>query len=295
LKQRLTAAAGQDSEEMVLPADGLLPGTQKFRVAWPGVAGPLEGVVVNWSLPANPSTKFDLVSLGAQFNDRLTQIFHNEYRAPRSTYCSLATPAQGIGSWCHPQEKFEVDDAGLRAVSSKASGRFVSPLGVPFATPGEGTDANATFVSQWTNYPPALEIPLTGRSAHAYLLMAGTAPPMQSRFDNGEVVVTYMDGSTARLALHNPTTWWPIDQDYFIDDYAFARPEPLPPRVNLKTGTLRVLDLAEFKGHGGVVPGGAATVLDLSLDPAKQLKSLTVRALANEVVIGLLAVTLARE
>ena len=103
------------------------------------------------------------------------------------------------------------------------------------------------------------------------------------------------DGSTSRLALHNPTTWWPIDQDYFIDDYAFARPEPIPPRVDLKTGRVRLLAPVTFKGRGGPVPGGAATALSLSLDPTKDLRSLTVRALANEVVIGLMAATLARE
>jgi hypothetical protein len=107
--------------------------------------------------------------------------------------------------------------------------------------------------------------------------------------------VTYADSSTERLALNNPTTWWPIDQDYFIDDYAFRRPEPIPPRVDLKTGTVRLLNVATFKGQGGKVPGGAATVLDLPLRPEKELKSLTVRALANEVVIGLMAVTLVRE
>jgi hypothetical protein len=42
------------------------------------------------------------------------------------------------------------------------------------------------------------------------------------------------------------------------------------------------------------VPGGAATMLDLVLDPQKELQSLTVRALANEVVIGLMAATLQR-
>jgi hypothetical protein len=35
-------------------------------------------------------------------------------------------------------------------------------------------------------------------------------------------------------------------------------------------------------------------VLELALDPAKELKSLTVRALANDVVIGLMAATLVR-
>jgi hypothetical protein len=94
--------------------------------------------------------------------------------------------------------------------------------------------------------------------------------------------------------LHNPTTWWPIDQDYYIDDFAFARPEALPVRVDLKTGNVRVLEMNSFKGRGGKISGGAATVLDLPLDPAKELKSLTVRALANEVVIGLMSVTLQR-
>jgi hypothetical protein len=35
-------------------------------------------------------------------------------------------------------------------------------------------------------------------------------------------------------------------------------------------------------------------VLDLALDPAKQLQSLTVRTLANDVVIGLMSATLER-
>jgi hypothetical protein len=112
---------------------------------------------------------------------------------------------------------------------------------------------------------------------------------MQSRIDNGEIIVTYADDSTSRLALHNPTTWWPIDQDYFSDDYAFARPEPIPPRIDLKTGQVRLLDAATFKGRGGPVPGGSAIALALPLNPAKDLRSLTVRALANEVVIGLMA------
>jgi hypothetical protein len=124
--------------------------------------------------------------------------------------------------------------------------------------------------------------------------MAGSTNPMQSRLDNGEVEVTYADGTTARLALHNPTTWWPIEQDYFIDDFQFHRPGVIPPRVDLKTGRMRLLDPSGFKGRGRAVPGGAATVLDLPLDAAKELRSLTVRTLANEVVVGLMAATLER-
>ena len=94
--------------------------------------------------------------------------------------------------------------------------------------------------------------------------------------------------------LRNPANWWPIDQDYFIDDFAFRRPEPIPPRVDLKSGIVRVLDVDEFKGKGGKVVGGAATVLDMPLNADQELKSVTVRTLANEVVIGLMALTLVR-
>jgi hypothetical protein len=240
------------------------------------------------------SNSFESVNLASNFNDRVTQIFRNEYRSPRSPFVSLATPKQGIGGWCEPNEKFDVDDSGLRAVAAKSTGKIILPNGVPLATPGESNVKNIAFVSQWDNYPREISLPLAGKSSHAFLLMAGSTDAMKSRLDNGEVIVTYADGTTTRLALRNPETWWPIDQDYFTDDYAFRLAAPLPPRVDLKTGKIRVLDAATFKGTGGKVPGGAATVLELPLDGTKELKSLTVRALANEVVIGLMSVTLAR-
>jgi hypothetical protein len=247
---------------------------------------------LDWAQPLN--APFEVVDLTRVFNDRVTEIFRHEYRSPRSPFCSLATPQQGIGSWCHPLDTFVVDDSGLRAAAAQAGNRLRLPNGVPLATPGLTNTPNITFVSQWDNFPREISVPLTGRSSHAFLLLAGSTSAMQSRFDNGEVIVAYQDGTTARLALRNPTTWWPIDQDYYIDDFAFARPEPLPPRVDLRTGAVRILQLNEFKGKGREVPGGAATVLELPLDASRELKSLTLRALANEVVIGLMSVTLQR-
>ena len=195
--------------------------------------------------------RLEMVDLTGTFNAKLVQLFKTEYLEPRSPYCSLATPTQGIGSWCHPKEEFEVDDAGLRAEAAKAGGKILLPNGVPLATPGTGDGKNVAFVSQWKNYPSEISVPLAGKASHLFLLMAGSTDAMQSRFDNGEVIANYADGSSTRLALENPTTWWPIDQDYYIDDYAFARPEPLPVRVNLKTGKIRMLEMESFKRHGG--------------------------------------------
>jgi hypothetical protein len=132
------------------------------------------------------------------------------------------------------------------------------------------------------------------RGDPAALLMAGSTNAMQCRFDNGEVVANYTDGSTTTLTLHSPVNWWPIEQDYHIDPFAFSRPEPVPPRLDLKSATLRVMDSTDCKSRGALIAGGAATLLDLPLDRTKELKSLTVRTHGNEVIIGLMAVTIAR-
>lgn len=236
------------------------------------------------------------VDLAPHFNDRVTEIFKpGKYVSPRSPFVSLALPAQGIGAWAgHVNATAEIDDTGLRAAAVANGGRIALPTGVSFATPGPGTAPNILFVSQWDNYPREASVPLAGRARVVHLLMAGSTNAMQSRLDNGEVVVTYADGSTTRLALRNPETWWPIEQDFFVDDFQFRIETPLPVRVDLKTGEVRFLDRRSFKGQGRTVPGGAATVLELDLDPNKELRSLTVRALANEVVIGLMAATLVR-
>jgi hypothetical protein len=195
------------------------------------------------ALAVTVGAKFEPVEMAASFNDRVTQIFKNEYRAPRSPFVSLALPKQGIGGWAGGvNASAEIDDAGLRARAMKDGGRFLLPNGVPFATPGASNVKNILFVSQWDNYPREAVVSFGGKAAGVVLLMAGSTNPMQSRLDNGEVVVTYADGSTARLALVNPETWWPIEQDYFIDDFQFRVDAPLPVRVDLKTGDVRVLD-----------------------------------------------------
>jgi hypothetical protein len=273
--------------------DGVVPGTNRVEVKLRS-GDTIAATVTNWRVERPPASPEPL-DLRPHFNDRVTQIFRNEYLAPRSPHVSLAVPKHGYSNWCKPAETFEVDDAGLRRAADAGGGRIVLPPGIPFATPGSGDAKNVLFTSRWDTFSAEASIALTGRASHVYLLMAGSTHSTLSRFDNGEVVITYADGSSERLALRNPTTWWPIDQDYLIDDFAFRRPEPIPPRVDLRTGKIRVTTLADFKGKGGVVPGGAATVLDLPLDPRKELKSLTVRALANEVVIGLMSATLVRQ
>jgi hypothetical protein len=231
------------------------------------------------------------VDLNPWFNDRVTELFKpGKYLSPRSPYVSLSLPSQGIGAWAgHVNAMAAIDDSGLRA----QGGTLRLPNGLSFATPAASGAANVLFTSQWDNYPKQATVPLQGRAGRIYLLMAGSSNFMQSRIDNGEVVVTYVDGTRGRLALRNPESWWPIEQDYFVDDYQFPYCGRLPVRVDLKTAKVRVLDPAALpQALLGKIDGGSATVLEMPLDRDKPLKSLELRTLANDVVIGLMGVTL---
>lgn len=241
---------------------------------------------------AEPDTvgKFRQVKLDKYFNSEVDDIYKNEYLSPRPPYTTLQLPVQGIGEWCHPDLTAEINDSVFRTLVT--DGRF-TVAGVPFRTPEEGN--NIIYTSLWDNYPESIEIPLTGKAASAYLLMAGSTNHMQSRIDNGLVIATYKDGSSDTLRLVNPDNWCPIEQDYFVDGKAFYTTEPRPYRVALASGLVsRDLgsELRMTEVYGRPIPGGAAQMLRMPLNSQKKLRSLTLRTLSNDVVIGLMGVTL---
>ena len=245
--------------------------------------------------PVKPTGTLDALDLSGAFNDRVTNIFRNEYRSPRSPFVSLSLPKQGLGGWAGAvNDHASIDDSGVRLLSLKGRGFLDLPSGVRFRTPADSSSNNVVFVSRWSNYPSSVALPLSGKARRLFLLMAGSTNPMQSRIDNAEVVVTYVSGPSSRLALRNPENWWPIERDLFIDDYQFRFPGALPERLDLATGKVRDLDPVLFKGRGGSVKGGSAIVLSEDLDSNRPLRSIEVRALANDVVVGLMAATLER-
>ena len=236
------------------------------------------------------SKKFLPYTIDKYFNAEVDDIFKNQYLSPRPPYTTLQIPTQGIGEWCHPQLSAEINDSVFRTLIRDG---IFEMAGIPFRTPAEGP--NIVYTSLWDNYPDSVVIPLKGRAEAACLLMAGSTNHMQSRIDNGLVIVAYADGTTDTLALRNPDNWCPIEQDYYIDGLAFQAAEPRPYRVCLSNGVVG-RDLGRELGIEGVygreIPGGAAQMLRMALNPRKKLRSLTLRTLSNDVVIGLMGVTL---
>ena len=234
--------------------------------------------------------------LASFFNAKVDDIFKNKYLAPRPQTTTLQIPCQGVGEWCHPQYTPEVNDSVFRSLIVND---HLVVAGIPFRTPKEG--ANIIYTSLWDNYPDAVTLPLKGRASRAYLLMAGSTNHMQSRMDNGLVIATYSDGSSDTLCLRNPDNWCPIEQDYYIDGKQFHTVWPRPYRVCLGKAADDGLPLVSrnlgealhIEGvYGREIPGGAAQLLTMPLQFDKRLRSITVRTLSNDVVIGLMAVTL---
>jgi hypothetical protein len=232
----------------------------------------------------------DPQNIDAYFNAKVDDIFKNQYLSPRPQTTTLQIPVQGVGEWCHPQYTPEINDSVFRSLIR--NNRF-DVAGVPFRTPKEGR--NIVYTSLWDNYPDSIVVPLKGKASSAYLLMAGSTNHMQSRIDNALVVATYEDNTCDTLFLCNPDNWCPIEQDYYVDGKAFYSANPRPYRICLGTGTVsRDLGNAlDIKGvYGREIPGGAAQMLRMPLNEKKRLRSLTLRVLSNDIVAGLMGITL---
>lgn len=232
-----------------------------------------------------------MVNMDQYLNDSVTSIFREQYFSPRSPYTTLQLPVQGIGEWCHPLLSASIDDSGLRNLVR--NNRFDTSLGVPFRLMKKGN--NIAFTSLWDNYPNSICIPLAGKASHAYLLLAGSTNHMQCHIANGVLKVRYSDGTSTEMTLTNPDNWCPIEQDFYVDGKAFVLSEPRPYRLHLKTGKVS-RDLGKELGITGVygreIEGGAGVLLDMPLDAEKTLESLTLETVANDVVIGLMGITL---
>jgi len=282
-----------------IPANYLSKGTNSIELEYNGIKQNIE--ITDWEI--ENQGQFNTISLASKYNEKVTEIFNQKYLSPRLKVPTLQLPWQGIGNWCYPLASADIDDTGLMA--RRKNGR-VEYLRIPFLI--DNSDKNIAFASQWDNYPDAVEIPLTGKGKKIYFLMAGSTNPMQSQIVNGKIKVQYVDGTTSELELKNPINWWPIEQDLFDDNFAFEIPDDkIPYRVRLKTGelyqngnkvrysdTLGLKNPEITKGNSRDVDGGAATILDLPLDANKELKSIKLTAVSNDVVIGMMSVTVLR-
>lgn len=240
---------------------------------------------------AGDATKQTQVAV--EFNANVTDIFRNEYLSPRPQSTSLEIPVQGIGEWCHPKFTVEINDSAFRTA---AVGDEITIDGVRFATPQKGR--NILFASLWDNYPDEVAISLRKgcKGKEACFLIAGSTNHMQTRMENARITAEYTDGTKEVLPLVPPFNYCPIEQDYYVDGKAFNTMTPRPVRVSLGTAQYSddlgtTLNIPADEVYGREIKGGAAQVLRMPLDPKKKVKQFRLTCLSNDIVVGIMAVT----
>jgi hypothetical protein len=206
---------------------------------------------------------FEPVDISAHFNCSLTELHTLEYRQPRSKAYSIQTMLNGRFGWDWNQGGFNetrIDDSRLRA----SGARFTTPGGIAFATPAAGP--NLACASVWENFPTALTLPVIGRGQELAVFFIGVTNPMQSRIENARMKVMYADGEGTVMRLV-PTL--------NFDDW-------LNGALQQENETVYFSDA----NHG--------IVARLALEPERELIGLKCEGIANEVILGVIGVSILR-
>lgn len=262
-----------------------------------------------------PEHTYRTVTMDSLYNAFVSDIYRNQYLSNRPTNCTtLQIPSHGFSEWCHPTDTVSIDDSGLRqkllnhSIDQKAGSLVVQTCGVQIPFRLAHTGQNICYTSLWDNYPTSVTLPLQGEGYRLWLMMAGSTNPMQWGVANGVIRIAYTDGTEMRCALHpstpsNGIRWSSIEADPYYDLGSFPtdhRIDPtwaaeIPIRLYLKSGTLSRTkgDKVGKEGMGSpYIDGGAAILIPVEIDPKKELQSLTLETLSNDVVIGLMGVTI---
>lgn len=207
---------------------------------------------------------FQPIDISAYFNCELTESHNLLYLQPRPSGYSIGMRLNGRYGWDWNHKAFNavvVDDEALRT----CGGRYRTSSGLEFSTPAKGE--NVAFVSMWENFPDEMRIPLRGRAIELAVFFIGVTNPMQSRVENARFIIGYADGAEKSVQLVNPV---------IFDDW-------LNPAVQRENETVYFSDF----NHG--------IVQRIELDSMKELESFTARAVANEVMVGLLGLNVWKE
>ena len=208
--------------------------------------------------------EYKTVDISAYFNCKMTELHDKKYLSPRPEGYSIGVFPNGryAWEWNHKgHNEVYIDDAALR----NSGGTICVGSGIPFLTPKE--NENLACVSQWDNFPSEINIPLDGKASELAILFMATTNCMQTRVENARITVNYDDGSSEKVSLVYP---------FNIDDF-------MVPALQTESETFYFNDY----NH--------AVVQRIKLDRGKKLAGVKIHAVANEVILGVISVSLGEE
>jgi hypothetical protein len=205
--------------------------------------------------------KMRYIDLSAIVNQDLKTLHCNQYEHPRPPYFSGQVTIHGRSMWeLYPTGFFEVKPTIEPLWDWEFP--FVTDSCIPFEI--ASGNHNAAFVSLFDTFPDQLSIPIQQTAQHIYFLVVTSTNPMQSRIENGVLEIHFKDGTQEILSLTNPDTIF----DWLNKPYA-------------------------CKGTSQQIGDHAyAQVIDMDLGNPKPLSHVELRCLSNEVLLGLLGISI---
>ncbi len=229
------------------------------------------------------------ISIADRFNADVRTIFKEEYLSPRPQTCSVRIGSDGYSPWTFYYWGGKPPELTLGEVPSLLDGdRLVTLQGVPFAWNSD--EMNIAFTSQWDNWPNQITFPVNQSGRAVWFLVCGSTNPMQTRIANAELRMHYADGATEKLELIPPLNFWTLSplyaraaslqqtdlgHDYDYQRDAFCLPETPPLTVQLGDNC-------------------RANLLGWRLREGVDLERVTLETLSQEVVIGLMGISIMR-
>jgi len=255
-----------DRPELVLTlAAGDVPRYQvtKVRPVTPPAGEPLK-------VPAGATWK--TLDITGSLNGDVRTIFQQRYLSPRTNTCSLRLAMDGYSTW---QMMLDPKHKPPQITLAKPGEALTTPQGVPFDV--IGAKKNIAFTSLWDNWPRNVTVSVNKTGSAVWLLVCGFTPPMQGRIANAVLRFRYADGQEERLELVPPLNFWSLcpfgDADYDYKRDAFALPKEPPPQVQLGENCRTM-------------------VYGWKLRPGVVLKDVTLETISQEVIIGMMGVTI---
>jgi len=233
------------------------------------------------------------VNLARVTNGDVRTIYKQRYLSPRPETISVRIGLDGYSPWTFVYWQSDPPEISLNGVpalleESPDGPRLRTPQGVPFAWPAG--KRNVAFASRWDNWPTRVSARVGLAGEAAWFLVCGSTNPMQCRIANAVLRLRYADGVEERLELVPPVNYWNLSpirvktlapgqenrDDYTARTDAFCIPA-VPPQ------TVRLGDNCR------------AMLLSARLRPGVVLEKVTLEALSQDVVVGLMGLSIMGE
>jgi hypothetical protein len=271
---------------MVRVIAGNSPQYRVFRIRINDPAGDArEASRFLYLVPGNAS--WEPVDISKLINADVTIIYQQQYLSPRPNTVSVRLGTDGYSPWTFPHWKSLPPAIRLDKAENlmHGPGRLITPQGVPFYWPSG--EKNIVFTSLWDNYPVKIDFPVNKSGDAVWFLVAGSTNIMQCRIANAVIRLNYSDGSTDSLELVPPVNYWNLST---IDSHATAPGQGS--RIDYTSETDRFCMPAKLPETVQLGENCRAMLLNLKMRKDVVLRSVTLETLSQEVVVGMMGISI---